>query len=87
MRAAVGGDRQGQHQRDQPEHPGGAVPPRPIHPAGVPDTYGFNGIDPAQTTGDTVALTYPGGLSGLSTDVKFHWNGNAVELIGNTPAH
>lgn len=56
-------------------------------PQGVPDTYGFNGIDPAQTTGDTVALTYPGGLSGLSTDVKFHWNGNAVELIGNTPAH
>lgn len=56
-------------------------------PQGVPDTYGFNGIDPAQTTGDTVALTYPGGINGLNTDVKFHWNGSAVELIGNSPAH
>ncbi len=53
-------------------------------PQGVPDTYGFNGIDAAQTNGDTVALTYPGGINGLSTDVRFHWNGNAVELIGNT---
>ena len=53
-------------------------------PQGVPDTYGFNGIDPSQTNGDTVALTYPGGINGLNTSVKFHWNGNAVELIGNT---
>ncbi len=36
-------------------------------PQGVPDTYGFNGIDAAQTTGDTVALTYSGGISGLNT--------------------
>jgi hypothetical protein len=56
-------------------------------PQGVPDTYGFNGIDPAQTTGDTVALTYPGGINGLNTDVRFHWNGNTVELIGNAPGH
>ena len=56
-------------------------------PQGVPDTYGFNGVDAAQTTGDTVALTYPGGINGLNTNVKFHWNGNAVDLIGNTPAH
>ncbi len=34
-------------------------------PQGVPDTYGFNGIDESQTTGDTVALTYPSGLQGL----------------------
>jgi hypothetical protein len=54
-------------------------------PQGVPDTYGFNGIDASQTNGDTVALTYPGGINGLSTDVRFHWNGNAVELIGNAP--
>lgn len=53
-------------------------------PQGVPDTYGFNGIDPAQTTGDTVALTYPSGI-GLATTVKFRWNGNGVELIGNAP--
>ncbi|KJX75289.1 LppP/LprE family lipoprotein [Mycobacterium lepromatosis] len=53
-------------------------------PQGVPDTYGFNGIDPAQTTGDTVALTYPSGIDGLTTVVRFHWNGNAVELISNT---
>jgi len=52
-------------------------------PQGVPDTYGFNGIDAAQTTGDTVALTYAGGINGLNTDVRFHWNGNGVELIGN----
>nr|WP_108637659.1 LppP/LprE family lipoprotein [Mycobacterium numidiamassiliense] len=55
-------------------------------PQGVPDTYGFNGIDATQTTGDTVALTFPGGLNGLNTDVRFHWNGNGVELIGN-PGH
>jgi LppP/LprE lipoprotein len=53
-------------------------------PQGVPDAYGFNGIDASQTTGDTVALTYPSGVNGLNTDVKFHWNGNGVELIGNT---
>lgn len=56
-------------------------------PQGVPDTYGFNGIDAAQTTGDTVALTYPSAITNLSTNVKFHWNGNGVELIGNTPGH
>jgi hypothetical protein len=54
-------------------------------PQGVPDTYGFNGVDPAQTTGDTVALTYPGGINGLNSDVKFRWNGNGVELIANAP--
>jgi hypothetical protein len=53
-------------------------------PQGVPDSYGFNGIDTSQSTGDTVALTYPGGINGLNTSVRFHWNGNAVELIGNT---
>jgi hypothetical protein len=51
-------------------------------PTGVPDTYGFNGFDPAQSTGDTVALTYAGGL-GLDSVVRFRWNGNGVELIGN----
>jgi hypothetical protein len=56
-------------------------------PQGVPDTYGFNGIDAAQTTGDTVALTYPGGINGLSTDVRFHWDGIGVQLIGNVPGH
>ena len=53
-------------------------------PQGVPDTYGFNGIDASKTTGDIVALTYPSGINGLTTDVRFHWNGNGVELIGNT---
>jgi LppP/LprE lipoprotein len=51
-------------------------------PQGVPDTYGFNGIDAAQTTGDTVALTYPSAV-GVNTDVRFHWDGNGVQLIGN----
>lgn len=55
-------------------------------PQGVPDTYGFTGIDASQTTGDTVALTYPGGINGLTTDVRFHWNGNAVDIIGKAPA-
>jgi hypothetical protein len=53
-------------------------------PQGVPDTFGFNGIDTSQCTGDTVALTYPSGISGLGSAVKFRWNGNGVELIGNT---
>ena len=52
-------------------------------PTGVPDTYGFNGIDSAQSTGDTVALTFDGGM-GLSSVVRFRWNGSGVELIGNT---
>ncbi len=52
-------------------------------PNGIPDTYGFNGIDPTQSTGDTVALTFAGGM-GLQSVVRFRWNGNGVELIGNT---
>jgi len=53
-------------------------------PTGVPDTYGFNGIDDSATTGDTIALKYTGGVEGLDSVVKFRWNGNGVELIGNT---
>jgi hypothetical protein len=53
-------------------------------PTGVPDTYGFNGIDDSATTGDTVALMYSPGSTGLKSVVRFHWNGNGVELIGNT---
>jgi hypothetical protein len=53
-------------------------------PTGVPDTYGFNGIDKSATTGDTVALLYSNGIPGLDSVVKFRWNGNGVELIGNT---
>jgi hypothetical protein len=53
-------------------------------PQGVPDTFGFNGIDTSQCTGDTVALTYLSGITGLAGVVRFHWNGNGVELIGNT---
>lgn len=52
-------------------------------PTGVPDTYGFTGIDTAQSTGDTVALTFEGGM-GLQSTVRFRWNGAGVELIGNT---
>ncbi|MCV7347549.1 LppP/LprE family lipoprotein [Mycolicibacterium rhodesiae] len=51
-------------------------------PTGVPDTYGFNGVDTTQSTGDTVALSYVNGL-GMQSVVKFRWNGNGVELIGN----
>ena len=54
-------------------------------PTGVPDTYGFNGIDDSATTGDTIALRYSGGIEGLDSVVKFRWNGNGVELTGNTP--
>ncbi len=53
-----------------------------IPPQGVPDTYGFNGIDASQCTGDTIALMYSGGI-GLPSVVKFRWNGNGVELIAN----
>jgi hypothetical protein len=45
-------------------------------PTGVPDTYGFNGIDETASTGDTVALVYANGTSGLKSVVRFHWNGN-----------
>jgi hypothetical protein len=53
-------------------------------PTGVPDTYGFNGIESSVTTGDTVALKYSSGTDGLASVVRFRWNGNGVELIGNT---
>jgi hypothetical protein len=53
-------------------------------PTGVPDTYGFNGMDDSATTGDTVALSYTNPTSKLKSVVRFHWNGNGVELIGNT---
>lgn len=53
-------------------------------PTGVPDTYGFNGVDKTVSTGDTVALQYSGGFHGLASVVKFRWNGNGVELMGNT---
>ncbi|MGV0795200.1 LppP/LprE family lipoprotein [Mycolicibacterium sp. XJ1819] len=53
-------------------------------PTGVPDTYGFNGIDTSASTGDTVALSYSSGMPGLTSVVKFRWNGNGVELISNT---
>ena len=53
-----------------------------IPPQGAPETYGFNGIDTSQCTGDTVALVYSGGI-GLPSVVKFRWNGNGVELIAN----
>jgi hypothetical protein len=54
-------------------------------PTGVPDTYGFNGVDKSVSAGDTVALVYSNGTPGLDSIVKFRWNGNGVELIGNTP--
>lgn len=53
--------------------------------SGAPDTFGFNGLDADQSTGDTVALTYSGALPGLSSVVKFRWNGSGVELVANTP--
>ena len=49
----------------------------------MPDTYGFNGIDDSASTGDTVALSYTNPASNLKSVVRFHWNGNGVELIGN----
>ncbi|WP_233165387.1 LppP/LprE family lipoprotein [Mycobacterium sp. AT1] len=55
-----------------------------VIPTGVPDTYGFNGIDDTATTGDTIALMYLNETSKLKSVVRFRWNGNGVELIGNT---
>ncbi len=53
-------------------------------PQAVPDTYGFSGIDVAQSTGDTVVLRNASGIPGLAGIVKFHWNGNGVDIVGNT---
>ena len=52
-------------------------------PTGVPDTFGFNGLDLSASTGDTVALKYSSGIPGLDSIVRFRWNGGGVELIGN----
>lgn len=51
---------------------------------GVPDTYGFSGIDLSQCTDDVVALQAPSGITGVTGVVKFHWTGTGVELISNT---
>jgi hypothetical protein len=52
-------------------------------PTGVPDTFGFNGIDTSASTGDTIALKYSNGVPGLDSIVKFRWNGDGVELVAN----
>jgi hypothetical protein len=53
-------------------------------PNGVPDTFGFNGIDSSASTGDMVALKYSNGVAGLDSTVRFRWNGNNVELVAKT---
>lgn len=53
-------------------------------PQAVPDTYGFNGIDLAQCTADTVALQHATGLAGLNGVVKFHWNGTGVDIAATS---
>lgn len=55
-----------------------------VIPTGVPDTYGFTGLDEAATTGDTIALMFLNESNGLKSVVRFRWNGSGVELIGNT---
>jgi hypothetical protein len=52
-------------------------------PTGVPDTFGFNGIDASASTGDTVALKFSNGVPGLESMVRYRWNGNNVELVAN----
>ena len=52
-------------------------------PTGVPDTFGFNGIDASACTGDTVALKFSNGVPGLESIVRYRWNGNNVELVAN----
>lgn len=53
-------------------------------PTGVPDTFGFNGIDASASTGDTVALKFSNGVPGLDSVVRYRWNGKNVELVANT---
>jgi LppP/LprE lipoprotein len=53
-------------------------------PKGVPDTFGFNGIDASACTGDTVALKFSNGVPGLESIVRYRWNGDNVELVANT---
>jgi hypothetical protein len=53
--------------------------------------YGFTSLARAATTNDTVALNYktPGSCNACSdgtvTQVKFHWDGTHVVMIGNPP--
>lgn len=53
--------------------------------------YGFTSLAPAATTDDTVALSYktPGSCNacadGTTTQVKFHWDGTRVVMIGTPP--
>lgn len=53
-------------------------------PTGVPDAFGFNGVESSASTGDTVALKFSHGLPGLDTVVRYRWNGDTVELVANT---
>lgn len=53
--------------------------------------YGFTSLAPGASTDDTVALSYktPGSCNacadGTTTQVKFHWDGTHVVMIGNPP--
>ena len=53
--------------------------------------YGFTSLAPAATADDTVALSYktPGSCNacsdGTNTQIKFHWDGTHVVMIGNPP--
>jgi hypothetical protein len=51
-------------------------------PTGVPDAFGFNGVESSASTGDTVALKFSNGLR-LDSVVRYRWNGNNVELVAN----
>lgn len=48
---------------------------------GLPDTYGYSGIDLAATTPDTVMLKFSNGMPGLDSTVGFHWNGTGIEVL------
>lgn len=52
-------------------------------PTGVPDAFGFNGVDSSASSGDTVALKFSNGVPGLDSVVRYRWNGNNVELVAN----
>lgn len=52
-------------------------------PTGVPDAFGFNGVESSASTGDTVALKFSNGVPGLDSVVRYRWNGSNVELVAN----
>lgn len=59
---------------------------------GTSDAYGFTDLDTEASTSDTVVLTYKAGQTcnacndGITTSVRYRWDGQAVQMLDSPPS-